>query len=259
MEDPELLVALRGLSRATRFEQLDVIELQFDAGHPQGLTVHDGLHWLTTVDLEHVRGLVLAFDGTGELVHRIEVTDGERFHPGGCDLRGSHLIVPVAEYRPGSTTLVRAVDLDDLTVTDRFRFDDHLGAVVELPDGGYVAGTWGSRDLVRFDPVGAVVDRRPNSSHFVDFQDSQVLDADTILCSGVADILTPVGLTQIGGLALLDVATLTLSLESPVTAYSSTGRTITYNSVWASVEGGEVRLTTVPDDGRSRALVHRLV
>lgn len=256
---PQLLTALRGLSRSTRVEQVDAIDLQFDAGHPQGLSVRGDLHWLTTVDLEHVRGLVLAFDATGELRHRLDVTDAGRFHPGGCDIRDGHLIVPVAEYRPESSTVVRAIDLDDLTVTDRFRIDDHLGAVVELPTGGYLAGTWGSRELIRFDADGSVVDRRPNRSHFVDFQDSQVLDDDTILCSGVADILTPVGLTQIGGLALLDVGTLALSLEVPVTAYSSTGRTITYNSVCASLVDGEARLTSVPDDGRSQALVHRLV
>lgn len=254
----ELLAKLRGLGRATRIEALGVIDLDFDAGHPQGLARHGGLYWLTTVDMERLRGLVLAFDEDGELVHRVDVTDGDRFHPGGCDVSGSQLIVPVAEYRPDSSAVVCALDLDDLTTTVRFGLDDHLGAVVELPGGGYVAGTWGSRDLIRVDADGAVVERRANSSHFVDFQDSQVLDADTIVCTGVADILTPVGLTQIGGIALLDVDTLALTSEVPVTTYSPTGRVITYNSVCFLATDEEAHMVTVPDDGRSQAGIHRL-
>jgi hypothetical protein len=44
----------------------------------------------------------------------------------------------------------------------------------------------------------------------------------------------------------------------PVTTYSSTGRSITYNSVCFVADGADVRMVTAPDDGRSQVGIHRL-
>ena len=46
-------------------------------------------------------------DGRGELL--VVDTDGERFHPGGVSSDRGRCWVPVAEYRPTSTTTVMSV------------------------------------------------------------------------------------------------------------------------------------------------------
>lgn len=266
--DPTLVERIRTWTGATQFVPDTTVELQVDVGHPQGMCRTDGVSWVTTVDLGRRRGELLGLDDSGELVQRIELTDGERYHPGGCDLAplgtapgARSVVVPVAEYRPHSTTVVRRVDLDDRRVSDCFAVDDHLGAIVELPTGGYLGGTWGSREWVRFDADGAVVDRRTNPSHFVDVQDLQVLDDRTVFCSGVGWLVVPGGLAQLGGISLLDVDSLQLTLEIPVHAHTPSGRTITYNPVTVELvddpDGEWVRLTAVPDDGRAALRTYR--
>lgn len=263
---PSLAERIRAWTGATQFVPEQEVELQVDVGHPQGLCRSDGVSWLTTVDLERREGALLGLDEQGDLVHRVPLTDGERYHPGGCDLApigsaasagGRSVVVPVAEYRPHSTTVVRRVDLESLTVSDCFAVDDHLGAIVELPGGGYLGGSWGSREWIRFDAQGVEVDRRTNPSHFVDVQDLQVLDEHTVFASGIGWLVVPGGLAQLGGIALLDVDSLQLTLEIPVHAHTPTGRTITYNPVAVEADGDSVRLTVVPDDGRSTLRTYR--
>jgi Family of unknown function (DUF6454) len=261
---PSLRERIGTWTGATQFTLESTLDLGVDVGHPQGLCRIDDRWWLTTVDLERRRGALLVLDASGALLERVELTDGERHHPGGCDrapLAGTTgraaVVVALAEYRPHSTTVVCRVDADDLSVTECFAFDDHLGAIVELPTGGYLAGTWGSREFIRFDADGAVVDRRVNPSHYVDVQDLQVLDEHTVFCSGIGWLLVPDGLAQLGGVALLDVDTLQLTLELPVHAHTPTGRTITYNPVTVHADAEAVRLSVVPDDGHTSLRVYR--
>lgn len=232
--------------------------LDGDVHHPQGLCRVDGVDWLSTVDLGRQRGLLVGFDADGHRVAEVEITDGPRFHPGGCDAAGGRIVVPVAEYRPRSTAVVRVVDPATGTVEDAFSLDDHLGAAAALPSGDVVAATWGSREWLRLGPDGEVRARRANPSHFVDVQDVQVLDEDTLLCTGVGHLALGDQLVQIGGLALLDARTLELRLEVPVTTLSPGGRVLTHNPVRAELVDGRAHLVTVPDDGRASRLRHSL-
>lgn len=251
-------IALDTATRSSSWHLEATVPLAFDAHHPQGLTRHGELWWLTTVDIERERGHVLAFDDGGTLVHDVAVGSGPRFHPGGFDVRGDTLTVAVAEYRPSSSTIVVAVDARTLEVTERFVVDDHLGAVAVLDDSSVVGFTWGSRHYLWFDADGAPTGRAANPSHFVDHQDLQVLTDGALLCSGVAGLAVPGGGVQLGGIAVVEASTGAIRVELPVTTCSPAGRVITFNPLHARVDDGSLVVTVLPDDGRADLLTYRL-
>jgi hypothetical protein len=249
---------LAAATRSSSWHLEAEVPLTFDAHHPQGLTRHGGLWWLTTVDIGRERGHLLAFDDAGSLVHDVAVGSGPRFHPGGFDARGDTLTVAVAEYRPASSTIVVAVDARTLEVTERFAVDDHLGAVAVLDDASLVGFTWGSREFLWFDPDGAPTGRAPNPSHFVDHQDVQVLPGGALLCSGVAGLAVPGGGVQLGGVAVVDTASGAIRVELPVTTSTPAGRVITFNPLHARVDDGALVVTVLPDDGTAGLFTYRL-
>jgi hypothetical protein len=236
---------LERLDRSTRWQLESSVEVQTDVGHPQGLMPW-GEHWLVSTVHGDGRGELLAVDTDGAVQQRRDVTDGERFHPGGISSDGSRCWVPVAEYRPASTTTVICVD-EELRTTASFGFGDHLGAVCDLPDDTLLAVSWGSRTIYRLNHEGAVLDQRTNPNLFVDHQDVTVIDATTIVATGLGAIAVAEGRVQLGGLTLLDVDTLAPSFEVPVQAWMPSGRVITYNG--AHVDTSDVaRIRCIVDD-----------
>jgi len=232
---------------------VDTLPLEGDLHHPQGLSSRapgrgDGW-WVTTVDPVGARGFVLGFDAEGRRADTIEVTDGARIHPGGCGLDADGLLwVPVAEYRPASSTRVVTVTPDG-DVTRRFEFPDHLGLLVPRPDGRLVAGTWGSRTLLLLEPDGTVVARVTNPQHLVDYQDATARADGTILATGTGGAYG----RDLGGIAILDDR-LALTLLLPVPDRSPADRPVTYNATWCEPGASGSTLWAVPDDGAAALL-----
>lgn len=247
-----------GWDRSTPWRHEGAVDLDVDVGHPQGLARQDGDWWITTVDVDRVVGRLLRVAPTGEAVAAWELVDGERFHPGGCSFgdlgRGPELWIALAEYRPRSTTLVLVARPGEAP-EPVFRVADHLGAVVAVDGDRLFAVTWGSREVVVLDLEGRELERRPNPSQHVDHQDLQHLGGDRVLCTGVADLPTPVGTVQAGGLAVWEATGPTLLHELPVPVHVPSGRSATYNPTHLEVAGGSAVLHAVPDDGR--AALHR--
>lgn len=102
------LEALRRLDRSTRWRLESSVEVQVDVGHPQGLMPW-GECWLVSTVHGDGRGELLVVDTDGAVQQRRDVTDGERFHPGGVSSDRGRCWVPVAECRPTSTTTVMSV------------------------------------------------------------------------------------------------------------------------------------------------------
>lgn len=238
--------ALRRLDRSTRWQLESSVEVRADVGHPQGLQPW-GPHWLVSTVHGDGRGELLVVDRAGEVVQRRDVTDDARFHPGGISSGPQRCWVPVAEYRPSSTTTVMCVDADLAPLT-AFPFADHLGAVGDLGDGTLLAVSWGSRTVYRLDLEGAVLDQRENPNHFVDHQDLTVVDAGTVVATGLGAIAHAGGRVQLGGLSVLDVDTLAPVRELPVQAWMPSGRVATYNGAHVETVGGAVRIHCIVDD-----------
>ena len=97
---------IASITRATTWTLVDELPLRFDAHHPQGMARVGSNWWISTVDINAGRGLVMVVDERGELVEQIPIGDHQRYHPGGMDFDGAAFWIPCAEYRPDSSTTV---------------------------------------------------------------------------------------------------------------------------------------------------------
>ncbi|MCA9540303.1 MAG: hypothetical protein KC620_15500, partial [Myxococcales bacterium] len=156
-DDARLLDRLAAAPPPADWAMVGKTPLDFATYHPQGL-LRVGDRWLlTTVEIRRPPaaddpgegvGHLIAFDDAGHELARVTLGEGKAFHPGGFDLDGEALLVPVAEYRPDSATIVYRVDPQTLAATVAFRVADHIGAIaVDRLDGTVYGMSWGSRRI----------------------------------------------------------------------------------------------------------------
>ncbi len=257
----------------TPWELTDVLRLDFPTFHPQGLCVTEDRILLSSVEVRQPRrplppgsgydrtpgsgiGHLFVLDHAGTLQHDLTLGDGDRYHPGGIDSDGSHLWVPVAEYRPDSSSTIHRVDLATLDAAPVFEVADHVGGVVVDHEEGRVVGhTWGSRRFVEWDLAGAELDSWPNPSHLIDYQDGQYAGGSTAFFSGVSLLRQhPDGgggdpAYELGGIALVDLASRTTLHEIPFQQWSSAGHVATRNPFAISADGDRLTVRVAPDDG----------
>jgi hypothetical protein len=253
-----IAVTLLRMSRTTTWRQVGELPLRFDAHHPQGMVRVDGVWWLTTVDIAEHKGFVLAVGDRGALVQRTAVGDHVRFHPGGLDYDGEALWVASAEYRPRSSAMVeRLVPATSVRPELRFTFDDHIGSITRLgPTGDLIGWSWGSRRFMRWTDDGELVATARHPGHFIDYQDGQWIGDERIVCGGVATVQGNDGPIALGGVGVLDAATLTMVKEVPFPMYAPSGRPATHNPLFAEVENGSLLVHLLPDDGRGSILTY---
>lgn len=271
--------AISALNRRSRFELVEEIRLDFPTHHPQGMAFAKGLTFLSSVEiLEAPRpaadpalrtpgrgsGHVFVLDAGG-LLRDIPVGEGLAYHPGGIDFDGDHVWVSVAEYRAGSRSIVYTIDPGTFEVRERFRVDDHVGWIARDPGLDLVfGGSWGSRQLYTWDTEGQLVDQWENPSHFVDYQDAQLLGPGLLLCSGIS-LLPQVdgGVLELGGLALVEPLRQRITGDLPISEFSSAGHVITRNPVTVTVDESGLLIHAAPDDGDddggTRILSYRII
>lgn len=242
-------------TRATRWQLVGELPLAFDAFHPQGMARIGSTWWITTVDIAGRRGLVLVVDDRGNLIERIPVGDGVRYHPGGMDYDGNELWIAAAEYVPDSTATIYRLRPGGLPER-AFDVDDHVGAVARCgPDGDLVGWSWGSRRFYRWSTDGELLAAKVNPAFFVDHQDCQWLGSGHLLCGGVAQVGLASGPGWLGGIGLLDVDELVMTRELPFPHYQpGSGRPGTHNPLWSEVRDGQLVLHLLPDDGQGTIL-----
>lgn len=142
-----------------------------------------GRLWVSSVDRPGAAGYLFLFDlATGEALRQERVEDGARIHPGGiaADPDGVTLWVPVAEYRPRSTSWVERRRKDDLSLVERFEVADHVGCVAATSEA-IVCANWDAREFLVFDRSGAPLRRieNPHASRYQDikFQHGRIVGA----------------------------------------------------------------------------------
>jgi Family of unknown function (DUF6454) len=248
--DAAVAGTIASITRATTWQLVDELPIRFDLHHPQGMTRVEGMWWVSTVDIDARRGLVMAVDDTGQLVEQIPVGDDRHYHPGGMDFDGAAMWIPCAQYRPDSTSTVYRLQPGG-AAEPAFDVDDHIGAIARCgPDGDLVGWSWGSRRFYRWSIDGYLNAARVNPAFFVDHQDCQWLDSGHLLCGGVAEVGLTSGPGWLGGLGLLDVDDLVMRREVPFPIYSpTTGRVATHNPVWSEVSNDQLIVHLLPDDG----------
>lgn len=213
----------------------ETVILHGDVYHVQGVDVDQSFIYVSSVDTARRRALVHKFSRDGDLKVVLDLTDGARYHAGGLSLDGGSLWIPVAEYRPGSTTRMVEVDKDTLAVKSSFLVGDHIGAVAA--DGERLhGGNWDAEELYSWDRTGRVLRQARNPAR-VAYQDLKIVDGSLV----AAGLLRG---GQTGAVDWLDPDTLERRARLAV------GRGD--NGVWTregmALRGG--RLYLLPDDGR---------
>jgi hypothetical protein len=168
-----------GSGAVERARLVDVLNLDGEVFHVQGVDLDEKRIWLTSVDLQARKGYLHVFDrATGKLLQRMELTDGARYHPGGISIHGDSIWVPVAELKPRSSAVLVEIDRNSLSVLRRIPVADHLGCVA-VSDHEIVAGNWDSRLLYVFDLQGRLLHVAPNPSA-TRYQDIKFVDGKLV-------------------------------------------------------------------------------
>jgi hypothetical protein len=278
-EGKKLTAQFQNLTRDTKWQQKEKIDLQFNNYHSQGMVRIGDLFYLSSVELiekpvkyDHPQGgydrtpgkgigHLFVFDKQGKLVKDIRLGEGNIYHPGGIDFDGKNIWVPVAEYRPNSQSIIYKVDPKTMKAEEAFRVHDHIGGLVRDGQNGKLIGiSWGSRKFYEWNEKGQQLLVKENPSYFIDYQDCHYVGQGKMICSGISELPNPASGNstpyELGGLALLDMKTLNMIHEVPLTEFSPQGHVITRNPVFLEQAGQELRLYAVPDDDHGSLLVY---
>ena len=268
--DEPLAASFENTSRSTAWQKTGSMRLDFNTHHPQGMEVVGDRIYLSSVEIieRPVKypspvdgydrtagkgvGHLFVLDRSGRLLEDIVLGEGDMYHPGGIDVHGDDIWVPVAEYRPDSRAIVYKVDAKNFEVDKAFTVDDHVGGVVyDRSRDRLVGNSWGSRRFYQWTRSGDQRGFRLNDSHFVDYQDCEYVASGKGLCSGIAALPAQPGAAtayELGGFALQDLASGRILHEVPISLWSSAGHVVTRNPTDIDATGSHLTMYAAPDD-----------
>src|SRR5262249_14738312 len=85
--------AMEGLAPLERLGLPQVLALKSEMFHVQGVEVDDDFIYVTSVDTQRKHGFLHKLTRRGEFVAQRDLTDGERYHPGGIARDGESIWV----------------------------------------------------------------------------------------------------------------------------------------------------------------------
>src|SRR4051794_7717922 len=162
MRSLSILFALTALAAAPLDDLtlLRTTDLRADTHHVQGIDT-DGRHlWVTSVDKESRKGYLQEFAMSGEHVRTVDVTAGERYHPGGMTADAAALWLPVAEYRRDSSSVIQKRNSSTLALESQFDVPDHIGCIAASPRE-LIGAEWGKRRFFLWDRPGHLLRKPP--------------------------------------------------------------------------------------------------
>ncbi|MEO3744621.1 DUF6454 family protein [Plantactinospora sp. B5E13] len=272
--DSALATAFQAVNRDTSWQLTGKLKLKFPTFHTEGIAFAGDRIFLSAVEILEPTvkyptpqngydrtpgkgiGHLFVMDRQGNLKRDIVLGEGDMYHPGGIDFDGRNVWVPVAQYRPNSSTIVYRVDADSLQVHKQFEVTDHFGGVVlDKTTGHLVGNTWGSRRFAEWDLRGRQLRTWDNQSFFIDYQDCQYVPAGKMICGGVTNLpQNPAagGTTasyELGGMALIDLRSRDVLREVPFQQWSTAGHVATRNPLKLAADGNRLTMWAAPDNG----------
>jgi hypothetical protein len=219
----------------------------------------------------------LVFDASGKRIADAALSSpgALEYHTGGYDYDGEFIWATIAQYRPNTTAHVLRIDPTTLDAEIVFHVNDHEGGIVHDTETNELALlNWGSRNASTWklddsrssgskssckSPVTAVSTVR-NPSFYVDYQDCKFLGHPAVydhrgvmICSGVATLTNT---TTIGGIAIVDIETMTPLDEVPITMVSDLGVPVTQNPFDVDIVDDKLRVYFMPDLHNSTLYVY---
>src|SRR5262245_44273869 len=254
------------LTRTSAWKPAGSVRMQFRTWHPQGLVRIGDTFFVSSVEVRSREpgegvGHLFKIDAAGVLVADLTLGEGDIYHPGGIDYDGTHIRVPVAEYRPDSRSIVHRVDPVSMKATEMFRFGDHIGAIVHDTDDNTFHGvSWGSRVLYRWTAGNERMPpaRTSNPSHYVDYQDCKYAGRRRMLCTGVTEIRQGSGTApfRLGGIELVDLADGRPVFQVPLLLWTAGGVAMTQNPAWFEETRTGLRGYFMPEDDTSTLYIY---
>jgi hypothetical protein len=276
--DSTLAADLRVVDRTTAWTQVSKLKLDFPTYHPEGLVVTKDRFYLSSTQIIEPTvtypvpvggydrtpgkgiGHLFVIDRAGKLIKDVILGHDIVYHPGGIDLNGDDLWVPVAQYRPNSSAEIDHVDLRTLRVTRLLTVDDHVGGIVYDPTTGRLVGNnWGSRTFYEWTRGGRAAGTWRNPENLLDFQDCQYVPSGKMACGGITGYpQTPAAggaaaVYELGGVALLDLHRRTIVNEFPFQRWSDAGHVMTRNPLKFAADGDVLTMWAAPDNGEETA------
>jgi hypothetical protein len=132
--------------------------------------------WISAVDRRSKAGFVWRVNRrTLQTVAERDITQSALYHPGGLQVAGGSLWLPIAEYRRHSTS--RVLELDPLTLADRrsFAVEDHIGSVATDGRTFVLGANWDARRFYRWTLDGRLQQTIDNPSPLA-IQDMKYVD-----------------------------------------------------------------------------------
>lgn len=224
-----------------------VVALEGETHHVQGVALVEGRFVVTAVDRKAQKGWLMEFDGEGRRMREAQIHDGAMYHPGGFDVDGESLWIPVAEYRPKSRSVIQRRSLGTMELISSFAVPDHIGAVATGSDRLYLAD-WDARRIYEYSFDGKLIRVRDNPTAYR-FQDLK-------LRYGVLVGAAPAAKGEAGGGAVVWMDPETLQ----VTGVRRVGRTDRgVPLVQEGIELRDGRVYLLPEDTPSRLFVYDLI
>ncbi len=287
--DARSLVAERvmRLTRSSPWTLVTTVPIAFRTFHPQGMVKIGETLLVSSVEVTVPTtrlsppsggfdrdagagvGHLFKLDMKGNRLAGITLGEGTIYHPCGIDYDGTHIWVPVAEYRPDSRSIIYRVDPRTMKATEVLRVADHIGALVHDTDDRTLHGvSWGSRRFYRWSlgVDGRVTDagtpleklRTPNPSHYLDYQDCKYAGGRRMLCSGVTEMRqTPATPTfRLGGIDLVSLADGRPLHQVPLLLWTAGGLDMTHNPVWIETTATGLRGYFMPEDDASTLYIY---
>ena len=234
----------QSVTTVERARLVDVLPLDGELFHVQGLDLDAQHIWVSSVDTREHRGYIHQFDRrSGKFQRRLEITDGVRYHPGGMAMHGGSIWVPVAEYRANSSAVLVEIDKQTLAIRRKISVADHLGCVA-VSGHELVAGNWDSRLLYVFDRRGRQVRVIKNPSP-TGFQDMKFARGRLVGSGALGPKVGAIDWFAWPSIKLVDSR-----------ASGPTDRGIRYTEEGMTLKGNDLFL--VPEDGPSRMFRFKL-
>ncbi len=273
------------LDKSTVWKELAIVPVNFNTYHPQGFALVGDHLFVSSVEVtEQTRryttpengmdrsegtgkGHLFKMNLEGQLLGHIELGEGAKYHPGGMDYDGTALWVPVAEYRPNSTSVIYRVNPESLAVREILRYDDHIGGVVYNRENNTLFGvSWGARrfytwhlgenlDVTNINVPPAQL-RMLNPSHYIDYQDCRYADNNLAICTGLATYGRGQDRLSLGGMELVDLLRGVPVHQVPFSFWTEQGKSLMQNPVTFELTGDHLRVYAMPEDNQSRLFIY---
>lgn len=287
----QIVELFSNLGRSTVWKSIKNITFEGDSDEPEGMARigSDRYFVSTTETLDKPVSYGNITNGTdrstGDGFAHIIVYDGEgkriakstynkpgdiEYHLGGIDYDGSKIWGTLAQYRPNTTAQILEIDPKTLEATSILKYKDHLGGIVHDTHASELYTlNWGARNASKWELNGkghsgswlksssgystpSKVTRNP--SYFADYQDCKFLGRPrrynyrgVMICSGV----TAFGNFSLGGLAIVDLESMTPLDEVPIVSTTPSGVVLTQNPTDFEVVDGKLRAYFLPEQHNS--------